>query len=110
MILMHHTLVAKKTLIFTELNIWYAYGNRFTIYNNDDVVPYGDNDKHMTPKAAQQQINAILTGYITAYPIKELTDQAKHCDVFFMTKNSNHTLPIPPSPLPTYAKNNDHDV
>jgi hypothetical protein len=44
------------------------YGNTYTIDKNDGAILYEDGDgKPMTIQAAQQQINAILTGYNTQY-------------------------------------------
>tara|TARA_B110001450_G_scaffold226870_1_gene225874 strand:+ start:188 stop:334 length:147 start_codon:yes stop_codon:yes gene_type:complete len=42
------------------------HGNQFSIDNNDNVVPYKYYDTPMTIQAAQQQINAILSGRTTA--------------------------------------------
>ena len=63
----------------------------------------------MPIQVAQQKINAILAGCNNASSInEELTNQAKHkCDAFVLPKNLDHTLPVPPLPAPTYAKNDD---
>ena len=88
------------------------HGNQFTIDENDNMVPY--DDKPMTLQAAQRQINAILVGCTTASSIKEFTDQAKRKhDEFFLPKNKNaadRTLQATLSPVPTYARNDDHDA
>jgi hypothetical protein len=65
----------------------------------------------MTLQAAQQQINAILSGCTTASSIKEFTNPARQeYDKFFLPKNKNadQTLQATLSPVPTYAKNDDH--
>ena len=108
-------LVKDKCDLYTPANIIITdmlHGNRFTIKNNN-IIPYGDdNDKLMTLQAAQQQIHAtIVNGCTTVSSIKECINCAKHkYHNFFLPKNANRTLPIPPPYATMYTKNNGHDV
>ena len=93
------------------------HGNQFSIDNNDNVVPYEYYDTPMTIQAAQQQINAILSGRTTATAtassIMAFTNQAKReYDEFFPpNKNADYIIPVlSPSSTSMYAKNDDHNA
>ena len=96
------------------------HGNQFSIDNNDNVVPYEYQDTPMTIQAAQQQINAILSGRTTAtacycqfYHGLYFTNQAKReYDEFFPpNKNADYIIPVlSPSSTSMYAKNDDHNA
>ena len=71
MMMMIHTslLLVKKTLfstIFLPTQSWIdMYGDRFTIDDNDDIIPYdddADDDKPIKIQTAQRKMNAILAG------------------------------------------------
>ena len=87
----------------------------FKVDKNDNITPCDDNDAKpmtMTIQAVQQQVNAILFGYITATSLKEFTNQqAKHkYDRLSLPKIPDHTLSILPCLAIKYAKTDDHDT
>ena len=89
------------------------YGNAFKINDDDNIIPYDDDDadKPVTIQAAQRQINAILAGRTTTGSINDFTSQAKREYDEFFSPNKTANRTVPPSSAPTmYAKNNDHDA
>ena len=96
MICMHHTLV-EKTMIYNTNILIGMHGNRFTLNDNNTVVPSNNgDDKPMTIQAAQRQINVILVKCNIIRSIKEFTDQAKcEYDAFFCPKQGDCVIVLP---------------
>ena len=72
------------------------YGDRFTIDDNDDIIPYdddADDDKPIKIQTAQRKMNAILAGWTTASSIIEFIDHTPSTNMkHFFSKKSQYPI------------------
>ena len=84
------------------------HGDRFTMDDDYDIIPYdddADDDKPIKIQTAQRKMNAILAGWTTASSIIEFIDHTPSTNMkhsfFQKIPIPNTIIPLAPSPVPT---------